>query len=76
LLLIENNSRHRKYALLLAAKTDLSPERLKTAADEYGITEIVDPLVEFLQMNGGKSSEATPRREEFETLADEYRVEL
>jgi predicted transcriptional regulator len=76
LLLIENDSRHRKYALLLAAKTDLSPECLKAAADEYGITEIVNPLVEFLQTNGGKSSEAMPRWEEFETLADEYEVEL
>jgi hypothetical protein len=76
LLLIENDSRHRKYALLLAVKTGLSPGRLKTAAEEYRITEIVDPLVEFLKTKGGESSEATPRWEEFETLADEYGVEL
>ncbi|CCQ37075.1 ArsR family transcription regulator [Natronomonas moolapensis 8.8.11] len=76
LLLIENDSRHRKYALLLAVKTDLSPERLQTVADDYGITEIVEPLLEFLETDGKKSSEATPRWEEFETLADEYGVEL
>ena len=76
LLLIENDSRHRKYALLLAVKTDLSPERLQTVADEYGITDIVDPLLEFLETDDEKSSPATPRWEEFESLADEYGVEL
>lgn len=76
LLLIENDSRHRKYALLLAVKTELSPERLKTVADEYGITEIVNPLVEFLKTEGGESSKDTPQWEEFEALADEYEVEL
>ncbi len=76
LLLIENDSRHRKYALLLAVKTDLSPERLQTVADEYGITDIVNPLLEFLETDGEKSSSATPRWEEFESLADEYGVEL
>ncbi|WP_336022464.1 helix-turn-helix domain-containing protein [Halobellus salinisoli] len=76
LLLIENDSRHRKYALLLEAKTDLSLERLLTVADGYGITEIVEPLLEFLETKGEKSSAATPRWEEFETLADAYGVEL
>jgi DNA-binding MarR family transcriptional regulator len=76
LLLIENDSRHRKYALLLAAKVDLSPERLKAAAEEYGITETVEPLLEFLETEGEESSAATPRWEEFETLANEYEVEL
>ena len=76
LLLIENDSRHRKYALLLAVKTNLSPECLKTAADKYGITEIVNPLVEFLETKGKESSEATPRWDEFETLANEYGIEL
>ena len=76
LLLIENDSRHRKYALLLAAKADLSPERLKTVAGEYGIAKIVEPLLEFLETEGEESSAATPRWEEFETLANEYEVEL
>jgi hypothetical protein len=76
LLLIENDSRHRKYALLLAVKTDLSPERLQTVADNYGISEVVEPLLEFLETEGEKSSPATPQWEEFESLADEYEVEL
>lgn len=76
LLLIENDSRHRKYALLLAAKTDLSPNRLRTVAHNYGILEIVEPLLEFFETEGEKSSPATPRWGEFETLANDYEVEL
>jgi DNA-binding MarR family transcriptional regulator len=76
LLLIENDSRHRKYALLLAVKTELTPERLKPVANGYGITETVESLLEFLRTEGEKTSPATPRWDEFETLADEYGVEL
>lgn len=76
LLLIENDSRHRKYALLLAAKTDLSPARLQTVAGDYGITDIVESLVEFLETDGEESSPATPQWDEFASLADEYEVEL
>ena len=76
LLLIENDSRHRKYALLLAVKTALPHERLKSAANEYGVTELVSPLLEFLNSEGKKSSAATPQWEEFETLAEEYEVKL
>jgi len=36
LLLIGNDSRHRKYAPLLAVKTELSPERLNAVADKHG----------------------------------------
>ncbi|SDY37538.1 MarR family transcriptional regulator [Halobellus clavatus] len=76
LLLIENDSRHRKYVFLLAAKMELSPERLQTTAGDYGITETVESLVEFLETEGEKSSPATPQWAEFEALADEYEVEL
>lgn len=76
LLLIENDSRHRKYALLLAVKAELSLERLQLVADDYGITDIVEPLVEFLKTEGEKSSAATPQWEAFETLGDEYGVKL
>lgn len=38
--------------------------------------DIVEPLLESLKTEGEKSSVATPRWEEFETLADEYGVGL
>ena len=76
LLLIENDSRHRKYALLLAVKTELTPARLKPVADGYGISEPVESLLEFLRTEGEKTSPTTPQWDEFEMLADEYGVEL
>lgn len=76
LLLIENDSRHRKYALLLVAETGLSAESLEEAASYYGIEDVVMPLAEFLRSKGEITSEQTPQWEEFETLASEYEVEL
>jgi len=76
LLLIENDSRHRKYALLLIAETGLSEESLEEAATYYGVADVVLPLMEFLRTRGKVTSESTPKWEEFETLASEYEVEL
>ena len=76
LLLIENDSRHRKYALLLAVQTAVDQDRLNEVANDYGITEIISPLLEFLNTNGEISSAATPQWEEFETLAAEYGVDV
>lgn len=76
LLLIENDSRHRKYALLLIAETELSEDLLEEAATYYGVEDVVLPLMEFLRTEGEVTSESTPVWEEFETLASEYEVEL
>lgn len=76
LLLIENDSRHRKYVLLLVAETELSEESLREAASYYGIEDIVMPLMELLLTEGEVTSENTPTWEEFEALASEYEVAL
>lgn len=76
LLLIESDSRHRKYALLLAAETGLTDDDLEEPGKYYGIEDTVMPLVEFLRTDGEATSEQTPRWEEFESLASEYEVEL
>ena len=76
LLLIEDDSRHRKYALLLVVETELSDEQIQNAANYYDIEDQVMSLVEFLRTEGETFSENTPQWEEFETLASEYGVEL
>jgi predicted transcriptional regulator len=76
LLLIENDSRHRKYALLLVMQEGLADEDLQNAASYYGLEDVVTELVEFLRTEGEAASTNTPRWEEFETLASEYGVEL
>ncbi|AUX08314.1 ArsR family transcriptional regulator [Halalkaliarchaeum desulfuricum] len=75
LLLIENDSRHRKYALLLVAETGLTEEDLEETARNYGIEDIVMSLVEFLRTDGEITAEQTPQWEEFEALASEYEVD-
>lgn len=76
LLLIENDSRHRKYALLLVAAEGLSLEDVESTANRYGITDAVSPLLKFLQTRGEIASNETPLWDEFETLAAEYEVEV
>ena len=76
LLLIENDSRHRKYALLLIAETGLLGESLEEVATYYGVEDVVLPLLEFLRTEGDVTSESTPKWEEFESLASEYEVTL
>jgi len=76
LLLIENDSRHRKYVLLLIAEAGLSHEGVEEAANYYGIEDIVLPLLRFLSTEEEGDSDRTPRWEEFKELASEYEVEL
>lgn len=76
LLLIENDSRHRKYALLLVVQEGLPDEDLRDSASDYDIEGLVMELVEFLRSEGETTSDNTPRLEEFETLAAEYEVDL
>lgn len=76
LLLIENDSRHRKYALLLMAHTNIDYKQLEQSARYYGLDDTVLQLFEFLDSRGISSGEQTPNWEEFESLANEYEVAL
>lgn len=76
LLLIENDSRHRKYALLLIVQEGLTRETLEDVANYYGVADAVLPLLEFLRTEGESTSNNTPRWDEFEQLASEYEVAI
>ena len=76
LLLIENDTRHRKYALLLVVVADLSLEEVESTANRYGMREDIVPLLEFLDSRGGATSAETPQWDEFQRLADDYEVSL
>ncbi len=76
LLLTVDDSRHRKYALLLVAQEGLLDEGLRDSANYYGVEDVVMDLVEFLRTKGEGTSDETLRWEEFETLASEYEVAL
>lgn len=76
LLLIENDSRHRKYALLLLARTDVSTEDVRAAASHYGVLDELDPLLESLETGGRSGADDAPSWDEMQSLADEYGVTL
>jgi DNA-binding MarR family transcriptional regulator len=74
LLLIDDDARHRKYALLLLAATDASADAVTEAASTYGLEETLPPLHAYLERGGEKQPAGAPPWEEFQTLADEYGV--
>jgi len=74
LLLIGNDSRRRKYALLLMARADLSRDQLESTTRYYPVEDLVLQLHEFLETRGEQPSHDTPPWDEFETLATEYGV--
>ena len=76
LLLIENDSRHRQYAMLLVAKEGLDPEELHDRAEYYRLAETVEPLIEYVQSNGDTSTPNLPPWEEFRSLAEDYDIDL
>lgn len=76
LLLIENDARHRKYALLLLAKTTPSSEEVRDRASYYQVDDIVDPMPEYLETRGEETAPHLPPWDEFQSLAREYNVEI
>lgn len=72
LLVIENDARHRKYALLLLATTDVDRETLVSTASRYGVSDTVEGLYDYLATDGAATSALTPSWDEFQTLATEY----
>lgn len=76
LLLIENDSRHRKYVLLLIAKSDISMDQVRKAASRYDLSDVVDPLLSYLDSKGKQTADVTPPWGEMQSLADEYEVAL
>lgn len=76
LLLVENDVRNRQYAMLLIAQQGLDREELHQRAEHYRMTDVVDPLVDYLETHGEKSAEHLPPWDQFESLADDYEVEV
>lgn len=74
LLVIENDARHRNYALLLLATTDVGRTTLVSTAARYGVSDTVEELYDYLATDGAARSTVTPSWDEFQTLATEYGV--
>lgn len=74
MLLIDSGSRFRSYCLLLLRSVDVNEELLNSRAAHYGVSKLVEQLLEYLKTRGGVTAESLPSWDEFQALADEYEV--
>lgn len=79
-LLLEADTRHLSYCALLMLAADVDAEDLDAAATRYGIDDIVDALVEFVETHGETMPEMDhlrlPDWSEMTTLASQYGVSV
>jgi DNA-binding MarR family transcriptional regulator len=76
LLVIENDARHRKYAMLLLVATDEPLETVREKASYYGVAETVAAMAEYVDTEGDVQAETLPPWGEFESLAADYGVSV
>jgi len=74
-LLIDDGSRHRSYCLLLLSHVDVDEEGLRAQAVKYGLEEVIDALLQYLETQGEVEDDRLPAWSEFQKLAGEYEIE-
>jgi DNA-binding MarR family transcriptional regulator len=75
-LLIDNDSRHRSYCLLLLSHVDIDETELRESADKYGLEDTIDALLRYLDTQGDVQEDRLPSWDEFRELATDYEVRL
>jgi DNA-binding MarR family transcriptional regulator len=75
-LLIDNDSRHRSYCLLLLSHVDVDEEDLRERAAKYGLEDEIDALLRYLETHGEVDNDRLPEWNEFQELAADYEVSL
>ena len=75
-LLIDDDTRHRSYCLLLLSHVDVDETILRVRADKYGLADTIDALLRYLDTNGDIQNARLPEWSEFQELAADYEVTL
>ncbi|MDS0261869.1 MarR family transcriptional regulator [Haloarcula sp. S1CR25-12] len=75
-LLIDDDSRHRSYCLLLLSHVDVDEDALQEQAEKYGLEDEIDALLQYLETRGAVDTERLPEWDEFQKLAADYEVPL
>ncbi len=75
-LLIDNDTRHRSYCLLLLTHTDVGESDLRERAMKYGLEDEIDALLRYLDTHGEIDDDRLPEWDEFQELAANYEVEI
>jgi len=74
-LLIDDGSRHRSYCLLLLSHVDIDEEDLREQAVKYGLEDVIDALLQYLETQGEVEDDRLLAWSEFQKLAGEYEIE-
>lgn len=75
-LLIDDDTRHRSYCLLLLCHVDIDEAELREEAEKYGLEDEIEALLRYLDTRGEGEHDRLPEWSEFEELAAEYEVDL
>lgn len=76
MLLIDDGARYRGYCLLLLAAEGYDQDTLDERAAHYGLSGIIDELVEYLETRGEHDPPGIVSWTEFEQLAADYGVDV
>ncbi|SDK94303.1 MarR family transcriptional regulator [Natronorubrum texcoconense] len=75
-LLIDNDTRHRSYCLLLLIHVDIDENDLRERAVKYGLEDDTDALLRYLETHGAVDDDQLPEWDDFQELAADYEVPL
>jgi len=75
LLIDDDGSRHRSYCLLLLSHVDIDEEDLREQAVKYGLEDVIDALLQYLETQGEVEDDRLLAWSEFQKLAGEYEIE-
>ncbi|WP_137287752.1 MarR family transcriptional regulator [Halorussus salinisoli] len=73
-LLIDDDTRHRSYCLLLLSHIDVDEGELRDKAAKYGLEDEIDALLRYLETHGDVEDDPLPEWSEFQELAADYEV--
>jgi len=75
-LLIDDDTRHRSYCLLLLSHVDVDASELRDNATKYGLEDAIDALLRYLETHGDVEDDRLPEWDEFQELAADYEIDL
>ena len=75
-LLIDDDTRHQSYCLLLLSRVNLEEATLRNRADKYELEGEIDALLRYLETAGEVQDGRLPEWAEFQELAADYEVAL
>jgi hypothetical protein len=74
MLVIDSGARTQSCCLLLFSHVDVDLDELRTQATKYGVGDLVEALLTYLDTSGEQQTTRPPEWEDFQELAADYRV--